>query len=74
LVVCTFQPTYSWKYKIGLQLGQTGQNVRLYFQNNQSKKGWGHGTGGRVPVSKHKVLRLKPKITRRRSGNSDTTC
>jgi hypothetical protein len=23
--------------------GQTGQKVRLYLQNNQSKKGWRHG-------------------------------
>jgi hypothetical protein len=30
---------------------QTGQKVRPYLKNNQSKKDWKHGTHGRVTAS-----------------------
>jgi hypothetical protein len=31
-------------------LAQDGQKVIPYHQNNQSKKGWGYGSSGRVPA------------------------
>jgi hypothetical protein len=42
--------------------GQPGQKTKLYLQNNQSKKGWRHGSSGRASDRKHKALSLKKNI------------
>jgi hypothetical protein len=36
------------------------KKARPYLQNNHSKKGWTHGSRGRMPTSKHKVLSSNP--------------
>jgi hypothetical protein len=54
-------PSYFGKYKMGLSWSRlAGQEMRPYLQNNQSKKGWRHGSSSRCLPSKPRVLSSKP--------------
>jgi hypothetical protein len=54
-------PSYAGRLKIGgLCLGQSGQKVRSYLQNNQNKKGWRLSSSGEHLLSKFKALSSKP--------------
>jgi hypothetical protein len=50
MVAHAYYSSYNGKHKIEKDHGpgQPGQKVRPYEQNNQSKTGWRHGSGGRV--------------------------
>jgi hypothetical protein len=36
-----------------------GNKARDYYQNNQSTKGWRHGSNGRAPVYKQEIPIIK---------------
>jgi hypothetical protein len=49
MMACTCSPSYTGRVnrKIIVQAGLV-VNMRPYLKNNQIKKGWGHGSRGRV--------------------------